>query len=209
MNGYNNLLSSEINDDNFDKIRNYDRNPFTNRLYEVDKEENFNNIFEQYFPGLSTIRVNTNNSDNLTNICEQEANNSMNNRIYFLQQIQNIIKDNAFQTHIIDLSPKTNNQKKIVETHKKNINLSVNKENNIQKYKKKEDKLLKRKKPQIQKEINILLTNSEKEKNIIEIIENDGYKENNNINIIYNCKNIIKILQKNYYPNTIIKKIKR
>ena len=208
MNGYDDLLPSEINDDNSDKIKNYDNDSFTNRFDEVDTEENANSIFEQYFPRLSTTRVNINNSDILTNIFEQEETYSMNNRIYFLQKIQNTIKDKELRTYIIDLSQKTNNQKKIVETHKKKINLSINKENNIQKSKKEEDKLLNRKKQQIQKEINILPTNSEKDKKFIEIMENEGHKENNNTNTTYNCKNIIKILQKNSYPNTTIKKIK-
>ena len=212
MNGYNNLFPSEINDDNSDKIENYDRIPFTNGFYEVDKEENDNNIFEQYFPGLSTTRLNTNNPDNLTNTFEQEETYSMNNRRYFLQQIPNIIEDNELQANIIDLSPKKLIKKNFREIHKKNIIIniiiSLNKENNIQKTKKEEDKLLNRKKPQIQKEIKVPQTNSEKDKKFIDIMENEGHKENNNTNTTYNCKNIIKILQKNSYPNTIIKKIK-
>ena len=92
MNGYDDLLPSEINDDNSDKIKNYDNDSFTNRFDEVDTEENANSIFEQYFPRLSTTRVNINNSDILTNIFEQEETYSMNNRIYFLQKIQNLKK---------------------------------------------------------------------------------------------------------------------
>ena len=202
MNGYSNLLSSVINDDNSDNSEYYFRNSIKNEsyeVYEVNKEENVKNNIKQCFPELSNIRVNMNNSDILTNTCEQEATNSINNKLYFWHKNQNIIRDEELQTHIlIDLSPK----KVIQKVQKKNI-LSLSRG----KIMKEEKKILKRKKAQSQKKNKVFPTNSEKDKKTMETMDNEGLKEKNNKIKIYNCKNIINKLQKNSYNDTIIKKI--